>query len=416
MRILYVTQYFPPEMGAPQARIPELMSRMIRLGHQVTILTAMPNYPHRRIFPGYRNRIVARETFDGMSVIRTWIYPTIALGFLRRTASALSFALSSVLLGTWRVGSQDVILAESPPLFLALTAVVLKHVLGCPYIAVVADLWPEVAIETGMLTNPKAIRVARWLEKLLYKRALAVVTQTPGQVEDIRARFPGVRVEVVSGGVDSSRFSPEHRNEAVRQEFGVAGRVGVMFSGLHGFAQGLDAVLEAASVLRERADIRFVMIGNGAVKQHLVQRAAELRLPNLFFHDTVPRDRMPSIAASMDIALAPLRRGVPRATIPTKIYEAMASGLPIVVAADGEAHHLVRDHRIGLAVPAEAGLDLAGAIARLADQASLRADLASNALQLARTRYDRSGIALVLERLLGDLLPGPGGHDVHPRR
>jgi len=416
MRILYVTQYFPPEMGAPQARIPELMSRMIRLGHQVTVLTAMPNYPHGRIFPGYRNRIVLGETFDGMRVVRTWIYPTIALGLFRRTASALSFAVSSVLLGAWRVGSQDVILVESPPLFLALTAVLLKHVLGCPYIAVVADLWPEVAIETGMLTNPKAVRVARWLEKILYKRALAVVTQTPGQVEDIRLRFPGVRVEVVSGGVDSSRFSPEHRDESVRREFGVAGKVGVMFSGLHGFAQGLDAVLDAASALRDRPDIRFVLIGNGAVKQHLVQRAAGMDLPNLVFYDTVPRVRMPSIAASMDIALAPLRRGVPRATIPTKIYEAMASGLPIVVAGDGEAHHLVRDHRIGLAVPAEAGRDLAAAVARLADQASLRAELASNALRLARSRYDRSEIALVLERLLRELLPGPGGHDVLPRQ
>ncbi len=416
MRILYLTQYFPPEMGAPQARIPELMVQMVRLGHRVTILTAMPNYPHGRIFRGYRWRPVMRETFQGMRVVRTWIYPTIALGFLRRTASALSFAVSSAVLGAGLVGAQDVLLVESPPLFLALTAVLLKRLLRCPYVAVVADLWPEVAIETGMLTNPRAIRVARWLERLLYERSLVVVTQTPGQVADIRSRFPGVRVEMVSGGVDSSRFSPERRNEAVRREFDVAGRVGVLFSGLHGFAQGLDAVLDAADRLRGRADIRFVLIGNGAVKQHLVGRAAQLKLPNLDFHDPVPRERMPAIAASMDIALAPLRRGVPRATIPTKIYEAMASGLPIVVAGDGEAHDLVRDQRIGLAVPAEAGREMAAAIARLADEGVLRSECASNALRLARARYDRSAIALVLNRLLNEIRPSSHPRDAAPHR
>jgi glycosyltransferase involved in cell wall biosynthesis len=412
MRILYLTQYFPPEMGAPQARIPELMRQMMRLGHRVTILTAMPNYPHGKVFPGYRRRPVARETFEGMRVVRTWIYPSISLGFWKRTASALSFAISSAVLGAMLVGEQDVILAESPPLFLALTAVFLKRVLRCPYVAVVADLWPEVAIETGMLKNPRAIRVGRWLERILYEQALAVVTQTPGQVGDIRGRFPAVRVAAVSGGVDTAKFSPENRSEAVRREFGVDGRIGVLFSGLHGFAQGLDTVLDAANELRERADIRFVLIGGGAVKQHLVRRAADLKLPNLVFYDPVPRDRMPAIAASMDIALAPLRRRVPSATIPTKIYEAMASGLPVVVAGDGEAHELVRDGRIGLAVPAEAGRDLALAIARLSDDSKIRTEFGANALRLARSRYDRGAIALVLDNLLRDLLPESHGRDV----
>jgi glycosyltransferase involved in cell wall biosynthesis len=416
MRILYLTQYFPPEMGAPQARIPELMRQMVRLGHRVTILTAMPNYPHGRVFRGYRGRLVARETFEGMRVVRTWIYPTISLGFLKRTASALSFAISSGMPGAMLVGAQDVILVESPPLFLALTAVFLKWVLRCPYVAVVADLWPEVAIETGMLTDPRAIRVGRWLEKVLYERARAVVTQTPGQVEDIRARFPAVRVAAVSGGVDNSMFFPENRSEVVRREFGVAGRIGVLFSGLHGFAQGLDTVLDAAELLRERDDIRFVLIGNGAVKQHLVKRAEDMKLPNVVFHEPVPRERMPAIAASMDIALAPLRRGVPRATIPTKIYEAMASGIPVVVAGDGEAYELVSDGRIGLAVPAEAGRDLAQAIARLSDDPGMRTEFGANAVRLARSRYDRGAIAVGLDQLLRDLVKETHGHDARPRQ
>src|SRR6185503_4020870 len=137
---------------APQARIPELMRQMIGLGHQVTILTAMPNYPHGRVFAGYRWRLVARENVDGMKVVRTWIYPTISLNFMKRTLSAMSFTVSSGTLGPWFLPPQDVVLVESPPLFLALTAVFLGRILRCPYVAVVADLWPEVAIETGMLT------------------------------------------------------------------------------------------------------------------------------------------------------------------------------------------------------------------------------------------------------------------------
>jgi len=408
MRILYVTQYFPPEMGAPQARIPELMRQMIGLGHQVTILTAMPNYPHGRVFAGYRWRLVARENVDGMKVVRTWIYPTISLNFMKRTLSAMSFTVSSGTLGPWFLPPQDVVLVESPPLFLALTAVFLGRILRCPYVAVVADLWPEVAIETGMLTSPFAIRIANWLERVLYEHALAVITQTPGQVDDIARRFPGVRVAVVSGGVDCSKFSPDFRDESVRRTFGVEGRIGVMFSGLHGFAQGLDAVLDAADRLRQRPEIRFVMIGNGAVKEHLMRRAADMRLPNVAFFDPVPRERMPAIAASMDIALAPLRKGVPRATIPTKIYEAMASGLPVVVAGDGESHALVRDGGVGLAVPAEAGPEMASAIGRLADDPKLRAELGAQARRVACARFDRGAIATGLHSLLDALVPSSG--------
>jgi glycosyltransferase involved in cell wall biosynthesis len=405
MRILYLTQYFPPEMGAPQARIPELMGQMMRLGHEVTILTAMPNYPLGRVFDGYRGRLLKHESYQGMRVVRTLIDPTVSLGFVRRSVSQMSFTISSALFGTFLSGRHDVMLVESPPLFLALTATWLGAVRRMPFVAVVADLWPDVAIETGMLTNPLAIRVARWMERLLYRRSVAVVTQTPGQAEDIARRFPGTRALVISGGVDSSRFSPDLRSEAVRREFGVDGGCGVVFSGLHGFAQGLDIVIEAAARLRDRRDIRFVMIGDGAVKSDLVARARSLGLENVRFHAPVPRERIPAILASMDLALAPLRQGVPRATIPTKMYEAMASGLPVLTAAEGEARELVERERIGRAVAPGAAEDFAAAVLALADDPAERRGCAGRALLLARTRFDRKGIATGLDRLLADIRP-----------
>jgi glycosyltransferase involved in cell wall biosynthesis len=409
MRILYLTQYFPPEMGAPQARIPELMGQMMRLGHQVTILTAMPNYPLGRIFDGYRGRLMCRETYQGMQVVRTFIDPTVSLGFVRRTVSQMSFTLSSAFFGTFTGGRHDVMLVESPPLFLALGAAWLGAVRRTPWIAVVADLWPDVAIETGMLKNPLAIRVARWMERLLYRGSVAVVTQTPGQAQDIARRFPGTRALVISGGVDSSRFSPDLRSEAVRREFGVDGGCGVVFSGLHGFAQGLDIVVDAAARLRERRDIRFVMIGDGAVKADLVARVRALGLENVIFHAPVPRERVPAILASMDVALAPLREGVPRATIPTKMYEAMASGLPVLTAAEGEARELVERERIGRAVAPGAADAFAAAVRALADDPAERRDCAARALELARTRFDRKGIAVGLDRLLAEIRPDRTG-------
>jgi glycosyltransferase involved in cell wall biosynthesis len=404
VRILYLTQYFPPEIGAPQTRIPELMRQMIERGHEVTILTAMPNYPEGRVFSAYRGRILAVEQFESMRVVRTWIYPTLSVGFIRRTLNQISFALSTALLGPWVVGRQDVILAGSPPLFIAGTARLLGLVLRCPYIAVVADLWPEILIEMGLLKGRAGIGVTRALERMLYTNALAVLTQTPGQARNVRERFPGIKTEVLSGGVDAARFGPHLRAEAIRREFGVDGACGVAFVGLHGFAQGLDVVLEAAAILACRPDLRFVLIGGGAEKERLVLRAEAMGLRNVAFFDTVPRDRVPAILASMDIAVVTLRRGVPRATLPSKIYEAMASGLPLAVSADGELFDLVCEERIGAGAPSGDARGLAAAIESLASDAEGRAACGRRGQELVHARYDRPAIAARLHELLGSWL------------
>lgn len=414
MRILFLTQYFPPEIGAPQVRISELMKRMVGLGHRVTILTAMPNYPKGEIFPAYRGQALKVETLEGMRVLRTWIYPKTGFSLLRRSASQISFAASSALLGPWISGRQDLVLVGSPPLFLALSAFVVSRVLRCSYVAVVADLWPEVAIETGMLRSRVGIRVARWLEAMFYRKSLAVLTQTAGQACDIQARFPGIRVEVLSGAVETGLFSPDLRSESVRREFRVEGKIGVLYAGLHGFAQGLEVVLDAAARLRHRADIRFVMIGDGTLKRDLMARSVAMDLSNLEFYGSVPRDRMPAILASMDIALVPLRRGVPRATIPSKLYEIMASGLPAVVAAEGEAHDMVRDEKIGIALGPGEDAGVALAVETLADDPHRRWQFGARAVALARVRFDRQQASHRLNRLLSELLqpveprpPGP---------
>jgi glycosyltransferase involved in cell wall biosynthesis len=409
MHIVYVTQYFPPEMGAPQARIPELMRQLQHLGHDITVLTAMPNYPQGRIFPGYRGRIVMREAYEELRVLRTWIYPTLSLGIVRRSLSQVSFALSSALLGSVALrGKVDLILVGSPPLFLAMTARWMKSVLRAPYVAVVADLWPEVAIETGMLVHPYAIRLARWMERSLYEQALAVITQTPGQAQNIRSRFPSTNVEVISGGVDTATFSPGRRDPDVRRRLGVEGRIGILYSGLHGFAQGLDVVLDAAHLLRNRRDICFVMIGHGVVKEQLVERARAMQLANVVFHAPMERAMMPSVVASMDVALAPLRRGVPKATIPSKIYEAMASGVPVIVVSDGEARELVEKQQVGRTVlPGDAGA-LAAAVIDLAEHPEERRRLGSNGRRVAERRYDRRILGLDLNRLLMGLWRGMG--------
>jgi glycosyltransferase involved in cell wall biosynthesis len=404
MRIAYLTQYFPPEMGAPQVRIPEMMRPLIAQGHRVTILTGMPNYPTGRIFPGYRRLLMKTETLDGMRVVRVWLYPTLSVGFLRRLFSHMSFVVSSAFFGLFCLGRQDVILVESPPLFLALTARFLSLFGRGPYIAVVADLWPQVAIDTGMLRSGFGIRVARWLEAMLYRNGRAVFTQTPKQAEDIRTRFPGIPVHVTSGGVDTGKFGPPLRDPAVRDAYGVDGKIGVLFLGLHGFAQGLDVAVEAAALLRDRPNLRFVLVGDGVEKEKLQARARSLELPNLTFYDPIPRAQVPALLASMDIALVTLRRGVPLGTIPTKLYEAMASGLPTALAANGEAADLVRGEGVGFAVAPGDARGLADALARLASDPDGRAGMGQRARALAAARFDRTAIASRLDGLLHDIV------------
>lgn len=399
MRLLIITQYYPPEMGAPQARLSELARRLRARGHRVTVLTAMPNYPTGRIYEGYRGRLVRVEDVEGIQVRRVCLYPSISTRALPRLLSYLSFACSSLTLGRLGLGAHDVALIESPPLMGVPAGLHLARRHGARSVMMVSDIWPDILVRMGHLSPGLALSGMLWLEAYCYRHADVVALTNPGAEGQIRKRFPSIRTTVISNGVDTSLFRPEKRSQAVRQSLG-AGRSSFLvgYCGLHGLAQGLETVLDAAELLHPVPAIRMVMVGDGPLKAHLMQEASRRRLANLKFVERRPKREMPAILASCDASLVPLSDRLP-GTLPSKLFEALAAGTPPIVALGCEGESLVVRHDAGSLFEPGDGRGLAQAIQALASDRATWMHKRENGLRLA-SRFDRDLIAQRTEAVL----------------
>ncbi len=398
--MLIITQYFPPEMGAPQARLYELATRLKNKGCKITILTAMPNYPTGRIFENYRGKICSAEDMEAMKVIRVWLYSSKSSRTLPRLLSYLSFAVSLLLFGIWKLGRQDVVLVESPPLFIMPAALIVGKITRGKTVMMVSDIWPDIIVRMGHTTGGLGIKLMLWLEKFSYNHCHAVALTNPGACRQIRQRFPQLKnVTVISNGVDTKLFKPDLRSEKIRAELG-AGKNDFLvgYCGLHGLAQGLDVVLNAADILRERKNIKFVMIGDGPTKEQLVRKAVQLNLPNITFFPHRSKKEMPEILASLDASLIPLVVRLP-GTMPSKVYEALAAAVPPIVAKGCEAESLLTQFGAGCSYEPGDGKDMAAAILGLANDPRLWSEMRENCSRLA-ARFDRDIIAQRTEIIL----------------
>ncbi|MBU6427491.1 MAG: glycosyltransferase family 4 protein [Cyanobacteria bacterium REEB65] len=392
MRFCFLTPYYPPEVGAPQTRIHELALRLVRLGHRVQVLTALPNYPSGVVPPDYRHRAGTWETLDGVEVFRTWVYATPNRGFLRRILNHLSFMVMAILAAP-QMARCDVVYVESPPLFDGPAGWVLAKAKGARIFFNVADIWPRSAVELGMVQNRLLVRLAEILERWCYRTADRVLCVTLGIERDLRTA--GVAHAVYfPNGVDTARFaSGDGRN--FRAEHGWQERFLVLYAGTHGLSQALDTVVGAASLLEARGVastkvVQFAFIGDGAEKSRLQASAG----PNVTFLDPLPRERMPDVLAAADAILVSLR-DLPlfRGAVPSKTYEAMAAGKPIVLCAAGEAPDLLQRADCGVVVPPENPVALAEAIAALAQDPDWGVRLGHNGRQFVATVFDRDHLA-----------------------
>ena len=393
MHLIILTQYYPPEIGAPQARLSELAARFIKRGHRVTVITGMPNYPAGKIQPGYGG-LWRRETRDGVEILRTFIYPTKSASFALRMTNYLSFTFSSALLGSFLVPRGNYIMIESPPLFLGLSGIWLSWLKRAQMIFNVSDLWPDSVVRLGKLTaGSRTHRAMTRLEEFCYCRAWAVTGQSAGILADVRARLPEKRVYHLSNGVDAARFARAAPDAALRAELGEGRSCLAIYAGLHGLAQGLEQWLEVAARLRDERELMFVFIGDGPDREALVAHAQTLSLDNVRFHRALPRERMPAVAASADIALVSLKLDLPGA-VPSKIYEAMGAGVPILLLASGEPAEIVRRTQSGLTVAIGDIPGAAAAVRRLAHDAELRRELGAAGRRAAAGEFDRDRIAV----------------------
>jgi colanic acid biosynthesis glycosyl transferase WcaI len=392
VRLALLTQYYPPETGAPQRRLSHLAGHFVRAGHSVTVLTAMPNYPRGKIFPGYRG-LVHREQLDGVNVIRTAIYPTQKTGFLPRLANYFSFVLSSAAVGSFLMPRPDYLFVESPPLFLGLSGYWLSRLKSTRLIFNVADLWPESAVRLGVLREDSmAWRVSAWLERFCYRNSWLITGQSKSILQSVAERFPKVPLFHLSNGVDTAQFKPERKTPAQRAALCSNGNFLAVYAGLHGLAQGLDQVLDAAEVLRSESGFQIVLIGDGPQKLALQERARDRQLNNVSFLNSRSAEEMPELLASADALLVPLKGFIPGA-VPSKLYEGMGSGRPVVLIAEGEAADVVRETNAGIVVdPGDIG-GIANALRRLRADAQLGAKMGENGRKAALERFDRDRIA-----------------------
>ena len=344
MKILFLTQYYPPEVGAPQNRLHELAIRLKKLGCEIEVLTAMPNYPSMEIHEAYKGKKSMVEYIDDVKIYRASIFVTKDKGVFKRLLNYFSFVFTSFFIGMFKVNTKyDAILVESPPLFLGISGYLLSRLKRTKLIFNVSDLWPESAEKLGLVTNKYMLQLAYKLESFLYKKSVLVTGQTQGIVADIQTRFPDRNVYWLPNGVDLSLFQPSSFTFGKwREKVGYAkDDIVLLYAGILGHAQGLEVILKAAKLVEEHQRVKFAFLGSGPEKERLVSLKEELSLKNVMFHDLVPKSEIPQIIRDVDFSIVPLKK-LPLflGAIPSKIFENLAMKTPIILGVDGEARDL----------------------------------------------------------------------------
>lgn len=344
MRFLILTQYYPPETGAPQNRLSGLARELKAAGHEVCILTAMPNYPAMEIHEQYKGKKYVCEQFENIDVHRSWIYVSKNRSVISRLLNYFSFTFSSMFYAGRIKGDFDYLMVESPPLFLGISAWWISKRKKAKMVFNVSDLWPESAEKLGVITNRAFLKMATILEELLYKKAFMVTGQTQGIVADIKKRFPNKTVHWLPNGVDESIFSFQRTIDVRKQlQFSDSDFL-IMYGGIIGLAQGLDVVLDAAKLLPAESKITYLLLGDGPEKKRLQQRVIEEQITRVKFLELVSREIVPSYVDAVDVAVIPLKKmDLFLGAIPSKIFENLALGKPLLLSVDGEARKLFVD-------------------------------------------------------------------------
>lgn len=394
MRILLVTHYFPPEIGAPQARLSEMARRWAEHGDDVTVLTGMPNHPTGVIPSGYRKKIRVEEHTEGYRVLRTWLYATPNEAFVKKTLGHLSFMASSVLLGARRSGPADVVVVSTPTFFSIFAAWALAKIKRAPLVLDVRDLWPAIFVELGVLTDRRVIAVLERLELWAYRQAALVVVVSDGFRDDlIRRGVPTAKVHTVRNGADIDRFTPGGDPGPGRATLGAApDETLVVYVGAHGLSHGLDTVLDAAAKLAGQP-IRVALVGEGARRDALAAEVAARGLANVTMRRGVPRDEVAGLLAGADICLVPLR-DVPLFStfIPSKMFEYLAAGKAVIGAVRGEPARILREAGAVVVDPGDPGA-LAAAIDELAADPQRRAAMGEEGRRYVVEHFDRRKLA-----------------------
>ncbi len=397
LKLLILTQYFPPEVGAPQNRLYELAVRLQKKGIDVSILTAMPNYPKMEIQEEYAGKDYVYEEKEGLKIHRSSIYVSKDRSIISRLRNYFSFVFSSASVGKNKVGEVDLILCESPPLFLGYSAMKLARIKKAKLIFNVSDLWPESAEKLGVIHNKMLLGMAYRLEERLYKRSVLVSGQTQGICKNINQRFPEVKTFWLPNGADLSYYDPYKVNAGNwRQQNNFSpGDIIFLYAGIIGIAQGLEIIIEAAKNVKENSNLKFVLLGNGPEKEKLISLTKQYGLRNVTFIDFVSKTEMPAILKSVNAAIIPLKKlDIFKGAIPSKIFESLAMKVPVLLGVDGEARELFVDQgRCGLYFEPENVKELTERIREISSDKDLAIKLGEAGRSYVNENFNRDTIA-----------------------
>ncbi|CAK0768210.1 colanic acid biosynthesis glycosyl transferase WcaI [Gammaproteobacteria bacterium] len=403
LRVLFLTDNFPPEVNAPANRTFEHCCEWVSNGVEVTVITCAPNFPKGKVFAGYRNALWQVETMRGIRVVRVWTYITSNEGFFKRILDYVSFMFSASI-AALLVGKIDLIIGTSPQFFTVCAAWVAATLKRKPWIFELRDIWPESIKVVGMMKESMAIRMVERIEMFLYRQSSSIVTVTHSFKEKLISRgIDSNKIGIVTNGVDLKSFVPQEKDTELLEKLGLKDCFVAGYIGTHGIAHGLETLLSAAEQLQkmnETSNIRFLFLGDGSQKAELLASSRMSRLQNVLFLDSVPREDVARYWSLLDISIIHLRKTeLFKSVIPSKLFECMSMGIPVLHGVSGESADIVRTKDVGEVFEPENVSQLVEALLRIKqDQESLNRYRQNG--PIAARHYDRTFLAKEMLKIL----------------
>jgi len=390
MKVAVVYQYYQGHSSPGHSLVYELTQHLAAEGHSVTVVSGQTGYMQRDnpVLPWYR-RLILKEQEGLVKIIRTYTYSELHRSYMGRLVSFLSFSVTAPF-GLLRAERPDVVLASSPPIFPMLPIWVVCKLRRIPLVFEVRDLWPESAVQMGILRNRFLISIMSWMERVLYNQAKRIVTLTQGIRNDIHARgWPASKLEVITCGIDTQMLYPDaEAGSLVRRNFGWEGRSIILYFGAMGEANNLDVVIEAAVQCQDENTL-FLLIGDGMKRPYLEQRIAELKISNILLLPPVSKQEARGFINAADLCLVTLK-DIPlfKGAIPTKLLDYMACGRPVLCGVEGEAAEIVEEAKAGLVFQPNSSQQLSTIIAELMDNEALRKKMGCSGAKYIKNNFD----------------------------
>ena len=398
MKILFITDNFPPEVNAPATRTFEHCKEWVKKGDEVTVITCAPNFPKGKVYEGYKNKLYQKEEIEGIKVIRVWSYISANEGFAKRIIDFLSFAFMAFWVGLFK--KTDVIIATSPQFFTTWTAETLATLKRKPWVFELRDIWPESIRAVGAISGDS--KIFKFLEKLelrLYKRSSRVISVTESFKSNLIERgIDGEKVKVVLNGANLERFSKMKKDAALVEKYNLEGKFVVGYVGTHGMAHKLDFILN--SWPKGNPNFHLILMGDGAEKSKLVELAKTLNIPNISFIPSMLKEDVPAYLSLMDVSLVPLKKSdLFKTVIPSKIFENSAMQIPILLGVEGESADIIQKYNAGLCFEPENKEDFLTQLNLLKEDKTIYENCQAGCLTLAK-EFDRKKMAEKMRKFL----------------